>query len=105
MMGLPCCVLTHSPVKDRASTSQVYYSGQVLPEIQEGHGVCSGYPQSVYVGTGPLRGRYPHLWQQEDLGPVFSRAAPGESWLDEDHTQQHALDCGLRNWVDGGAHP
>ena len=45
------------------------------------------------------------LCEQEDLGSAFSREAPGESWLGEDHTQQHALDVGLRNWVDGGAHP
>ena len=106
MMGLHCCVLTHHPVKDRTfNLSGVLQWPGSLEDAKEGHGVCSGHLQSVSIGTGPLRGTDPHLWQQEDLGPAFSRAAPGGSWLGEDHTQQHALDCGLRNWVDAGAHP
>ena len=77
MMGLPCCVLTHSPVKDRASTSQVYYSGQVLPEIQEGHGVCSGHPQSVSVGTGPLRGMEPPVATGRSQVTLFQSSSRG----------------------------
>ena len=106
VMGLHCCVLTHRLGKDRAfNLSGALQHPGSLRDPKEGECPSSGHLQSVSVGTGPLRGTDPHLWQQEDLGSAFSRAAPRESWLGEDHTQQHALDCGLRNWVDGGAHP
>ena len=106
VMGLHCCVLTHRLVTDRAfNLSGALQCPGPLGDPKEGHGVCSGHLQSVSAGTGPLRGTDPHLWQQEDLGLAFCRAAPGESVHSEVHTQQHARDCGLRNWVDGGAHP
>ena len=106
VMGLHCCVLTHRLVTDRAfNLSGALQCPGPLGDPKEGHGVCSGHLQSVSAGTGPLRGTDPHLWQQEDLGSAFCRAAPGESLHSEDHTQQRARDCGLRNWVDGGAHP
>ena len=98
MTGLHCCALTHCPVKDRAFnlSGALPWPGS-LRHPKEGDDLCSGHLQSVFVGTGPLRGTDPHLWQQEDLGSAFSRAAPRELWHSEDHTQQHALDCGLRN--------
>ena len=106
VMGLHCCVLTHRLVTDRAfNLSGALQCPGPLGDPKEGHGVCSGHLQSVSAGTGPLRGTDPHLWQQEDLGLAFCRAAPGESVHSEVHTQQHARDCGLRNWVDGGGHP
>ena len=106
MTGLHCCALTHHPVKDRAfNHSGVLQWPGSLRHPKEGDDLCLGHLQSVSVGTGPLRGMDPHLRQQEDVRSAFSIAAPGESWLGEDHIQQHALDCGLRNWVDGGAHP
>ena len=106
MTGLHCCALTHRPVKDRAFnlSGALQWPGS-LEDPKEGDDLCSRHLHSVSVGTGPLRGTDPHLWQQEDLRSAFSRAAPGKSWHSEDHTQQHARDCGLRNWVDGGAHP
>ena len=106
VMGLHCCVLTHRLVTDRAfNLSGASQCPGSLGDPKEGDGPCSGHLQSVSAGTGPLRGTDPHLWQQEDLGLAFCRAAPGESVHSEVHTQQHARDCGLRNWVDGGAHP
>ena len=98
MMGLHCCVLTHRPVKDRAFnlSGALQWPGS-LEDPKEGDDLCSRHLHSVSVGTGPLRGTDPHLWQQEDLRSAFSRAAPRELWHSEDHTQQHALDCGLRN--------
>ena len=105
-MGLHCCVLTHHLDKDRAfNLSGALQYPDSLRDPKEGEGPSSGHLQSVSAGTGPLRGTHPHLWQQEDLMSAFSRAAPGESWHSEDHSQQHARDCGLRNWVDGSAHP
>ena len=105
-MGLHCCVLTHHLDKDRAfNLSGALQHPGSLRYPKEGEGPSSGHLQSVSAGTGPLRGTHPHLWQQEDLMSAFSRAAPGESWHSEDHSQQHARDCGLRNWVDGSAHP
>lgn len=105
-MGLHCCVLTHHLDKDRAFnlSGALQWPGS-LEDPKEGDDLCSRHLHSVSIGTGPLRGTDPHLWQQEDLRSAFSRAAPRELWHSEDHTQQHALDCGLRNWVDGGAHP
>ena len=106
VMGLHCCVLTHCIGKDRAfNLSGALQCPGPLGDPKEGGGLCSGHLQSVSAGTGPLRGTDSHLRQQEDIASAFSRAAPGESWRSEDHTQQHARDCGLRNWVDGGAHP
>ena len=106
VMGLHCCVLTHCIGKDRAfNLSGALQCPGPLGDPKEGGGLCSGHLQSVSAGTGPLRGTDSHLRQQEDIASAFSRAAPGDSWLGEDHTQQLARDCGLRNWVDGGAHP
>ena len=106
VMGLHCCVLTHRLGKDRAfNLSGALQRPGSLRDPKEGDGPCSEHLQSVSAGTGPLRGTHPHLWQQEDLASAFSRAAPGMSWHSEDHTQQHARDCGLRNCVDGSAHP
>ena len=105
MIGLHSCVLTHRLVKDRDfNLSGVLKSLGSLGDSKESDGLCSGHLQNMSPGTGPLRGD-PHLWLQEDLGWAFSRAALGKSWHGEDHTQQHAWDCGLRNWVDGSAHP
>lgn len=45
------------------------------------------------------------LWQYENHGSAFSRAGPGESWGDGEHTWQHPQDLGFRNWVNGSTHP
>ena len=89
--GLHCCVLTHCIGKDRAfNLSGALQCPGPLGDPKEGGGLCSGHLQSVSAGTGPLRGTDSHLRQQEDIASAFSRAAPGESWRSEDHTQQHA---------------
>ena len=91
VMGLLCCVLTPHLVKDRAfNLSGALQCPGPLGDPKEGGGLCSGHLQSVSAGTGPLRGTDSHLRQQEDIASAFSRAAPGESWPSEDHTQQHA---------------
>ena len=91
VMGLHCCVLTHCIGKDRAfNLSGALQCPGPLGDPKEGGGLCSGHLQSVSAGTGPLRGTDSHLRQQEDIASAFSRAAPGESWPSEDHTQQHA---------------
>ena len=101
MMGLHCCVPTHCAVKDSAFNlwGMLQCPGS-LGDPKEGDGLCSGHLQSMSAGTGPLRGTDPHLWQQEDLGSAFCRAAPGEPWHSEYHTQQHAR--GLRVRKSGG---
>ena len=64
MMGSPCCVLTHRPIKDRAfNLSGALQHPGSLGDPKEGEGPSSGHLQSVSAGTGPLRGTHPHLWQ------------------------------------------
>ena len=76
--GLHCCVLTHRPVKDRAfNLSGVLQWPGSLEDPKEGDGLCSGHIPSVSVGTGPLRGMDPHLWQQKILGQPFPEQLHG----------------------------